>query len=179
MSLGALAGCGGSSSSPPIGGTPAKLSVTFLGDSQTYLWKTAEAFPMWDTKNAGVSGDTSKQMLARLPALLVTPPNVLVVMAGTNDVYLWRDEASIESLQRIVDLTTAEGTMVVVLTIPPMVAPTVRDVTKWNKEVKSLRGARVIDFYSSVSTRPDALLSDGVHLSGLGYSIAQDLLYKL
>lgn len=35
--------------------------------------------------NGGVSGNTSAQCLARLPALLVNNPDIVVIMCGTND----------------------------------------------------------------------------------------------
>jgi acyl-CoA thioesterase I len=73
--------------------------VAFLGDSLTSGWRLAEdeAYPALVARslatrgrrirvlNAGVSGDTAAQGLARLPEVLKHRPDVLVVALGAND----------------------------------------------------------------------------------------------
>ena len=73
--------------------------VVCLGDSLTSGWRLREeeAWPALVAKalaangrpvrvrNAGVSGDTAVQGLARLPGALARRPDVLVVALGTND----------------------------------------------------------------------------------------------
>jgi acyl-CoA thioesterase-1 len=73
--------------------------VVCLGDSLTSGWRLREdeAWPALVAKalgangrpvrvrNAGVSGDTAAQGLARLPGALARRPDVLVVALGTND----------------------------------------------------------------------------------------------
>jgi acyl-CoA thioesterase-1 len=73
--------------------------VAFLGDSLTSGWRLPEeeAYPAVVARtlaargrpirvlNAGVSGDTAAQGLARLPAVLKHRPDVVVVALGTND----------------------------------------------------------------------------------------------
>jgi acyl-CoA thioesterase-1 len=79
-------------------GPPGPL-VAFLGDSLTSGWKlrAADAYPALvgrtlrargrpvRVQNAGVSGDTVAQGLARLERVLRTKPDVLVVALGIND----------------------------------------------------------------------------------------------
>ena len=74
-------------------------SVVFLGDSLTAGWRIPEskAFPARLEKrlrdegrpiraiNAGVSGNTIGQGLARLPGALAKRPDILVVALGVND----------------------------------------------------------------------------------------------
>jgi acyl-CoA thioesterase-1 len=73
--------------------------VAFLGDSLTSGWRLpeAEAYPALVARalaargrpirvvNAGVSGDTAAQGLARLPGVLELRPDVIVVALGAND----------------------------------------------------------------------------------------------
>jgi acyl-CoA thioesterase-1 len=73
--------------------------VAFLGDSLTSGWRLPEeeAYPALVARslaesgrkvrvlNAGVSGDTAAQGLARLPEVLKHRPDVLVVALGAND----------------------------------------------------------------------------------------------
>jgi len=73
--------------------------VAFLGDSLTSGWRLpeGEAYPALVGRalaargrpvrvlNAGVSGDTAAQGLARLPGVLKHRPDVLVVALGAND----------------------------------------------------------------------------------------------
>src|SRR5512134_2261679 len=73
--------------------------VAFLGDSLTEGWGLSadEAYPALLARelarrgrpiralNAGRSGDTVAQGLARLPGVLQESPDVLVVALGTND----------------------------------------------------------------------------------------------
>ncbi len=73
--------------------------VAFLGDSLTSGWRLSEdeAYPAVLGRtfaehgrpvrvlNAGVSGDTATQGLARLPAVLAHEPDVLLVALGVND----------------------------------------------------------------------------------------------
>jgi acyl-CoA thioesterase-1 len=73
--------------------------VAFLGDSLTSGWRLREdeAYPALVARalaergrpvrvlNAGVSGDTAADALARLPPVLARRPDVLVVALGAND----------------------------------------------------------------------------------------------
>ena len=69
---------------PPAAG---QNRVVFFGDSITDIWKLAEYFPGKPYINRGISGQTTPQMLVRLRQDVIDlHPNVLVVLAGTNDV---------------------------------------------------------------------------------------------
>jgi len=69
---------------PPQAGKP---RVVFLGDSITDGWRLNEYFPGQDYVNRGISGQVTGQMLGRMMAdVLAHKPDVLVVLAGTNDI---------------------------------------------------------------------------------------------
>ncbi|MBP8929630.1 MAG: arylesterase, partial [Ottowia sp.] len=88
-----LAGCGrDKKTAQPV---PPGSTVLALGDSLTFgTGASAEtSYPTvlagltgWNVVNAGVSGDTSAQALARLPALLAEhQPKLVIVSIGGND----------------------------------------------------------------------------------------------
>jgi len=68
--------------------TPAKdeRRVVFMGDSITDGWKLASYFPSKPYINRGISGQTTPQMLIRFrPDVIALKPQVVVILAGTND----------------------------------------------------------------------------------------------
>ena len=56
-----------------------------LGDSLTEAGPWQQAFPDRQVVNAGVTGDTTEDVAARLDAVVAEAPSVVVVMAGTNE----------------------------------------------------------------------------------------------
>lgn len=93
IALGLLAACGKTSPRPTA--LPAGSRVLALGDSLTAGVGAAEGedFPSlladltgWQVINAGVSGDTSEQALARLAELLAAhQPQLVIIGLGGND----------------------------------------------------------------------------------------------
>lgn len=93
LSTSVLLACG--AKTPPVAAVPAGASVLALGDSLTagVGARPGEDWPSllaehtgWEVTNAGVSGDTSAQGLARLPALLQEHAPLLVIVGlGGND----------------------------------------------------------------------------------------------
>ncbi|MGE5125192.1 MAG: GDSL-type esterase/lipase family protein, partial [Betaproteobacteria bacterium] len=104
--------------------------VAFLGDSLTSGWRLREeqAYPALVARelarrgrrirvvNAGRSGDTAEQGLARLPSVLRTRPDVLVVALGINDALRGLPvEAAEAALVRIVEDGQAAGARVLLV----------------------------------------------------------------
>jgi lysophospholipase L1-like esterase len=63
-------------------------AVVFLGDSITQGWTTmAQDFPDFKTANRGIGGDTTRGVLYRLDAdVLSLKPRTVVLLIGTNDI---------------------------------------------------------------------------------------------
>jgi acyl-CoA thioesterase I len=113
---------------------PRGAVVVVLGDSITagYGLNADSAWVMhlsqatgWQVVNAGVSGDTSAQGLARLPGLLQEHrPAAVIVELGGNDMLRRTGEAEVAAnLEAIVNAVRAEGARPVLLAIPkPTVA---------------------------------------------------------
>src|ERR1700722_2389909 len=61
--------------------------VVFLGDSITDYWKLADYFPGKPYINRGIDGQTTPEMLVRFRQDVIDlHPNLLLVLAGTNDI---------------------------------------------------------------------------------------------
>jgi lysophospholipase L1-like esterase len=122
----ALAACGGKPKENPL---PSGAKVLALGDSLTapHGVQPQEAWPMllgqktgWQVINGGVSGNTSTDALARLPALLEEhQPQLVLITLGGNDM-LRKQPASqtIANLERMIDMARNKGAKVILLATP-------------------------------------------------------------
>lgn len=72
-------------------------AVVFLGDSITEIWASLpQAFPDLKIANRGISGDTTRGVLYRLDAdVLSLDPRAIVLLIGTNDVGAGADPSDI------------------------------------------------------------------------------------
>ncbi len=72
-------------------------AVVFLGDSITEIWHSLpQDFPDLKIANRGISGDTTRGVLYRLDAdVLSLDPRVIVLLIGTNDIGAGADPSDI------------------------------------------------------------------------------------
>lgn len=127
--LPALVACG--RKPPKAQAVAAGATVLALGDSLTSgVGASADtAYPAvlqrltgWKVVNAGVSGDTSAQALARLPALIQThQPALVIVSIGGND-FLRRQNAATTRTQirQICTEARASGAQVLLVAVPEL-----------------------------------------------------------
>ncbi|HEX9185700.1 MAG TPA: GDSL-type esterase/lipase family protein [Vicinamibacteria bacterium] len=171
--------------------------VAFLGDSLTAGWRLPEeaAYPAVVARtlaargrpirvlNAGVSGDTAAQGLARLPAVLKHRPDVLVVALGTNDGLGTRPLAETEAaLERILHEARAAGTRVLLVGVrlgvgqdAPRVGETAGDAAR-TAQLFDLharlaavhRAAFVPDLLAGVTGESGLLFPDRLHPNAAG-----------
>ncbi|MCE9580991.1 MAG: acetylhydrolase [Planctomycetes bacterium] len=99
-------------------------AVVFAGDSITAWWAgLPEAFPKLKVANRGISGDTSRGLLARFHAdVLALEPRAVVILIGTNDLHLGAKPADVTfNVHEILDLLDRErpGTPVVLCCVMP------------------------------------------------------------
>lgn len=125
--------------------------------------------------NAAVPNHTTEQVAEDLAGLLGRDPDVVVVLAGTNDVLQDRPAAEAASkLGMIVARVRAAGARPVIGTVPPF-DRNPQGAAALNRELRRLARARdvpVIDFYSVLvgeggRYRP-GLSRDGLHPSEAG-----------
>jgi lysophospholipase L1-like esterase len=141
--------------------------------------------------NAGVPGNTTAQMLARLARdVFAYSPDVLFVMGGTNDIGdNWGTSVIVANLRSIVRAAKARDIEVVLLTIPPNNASyqyKLKRIVAANTAIKKMaaeEGVAVIDVYSALATRGGRLktayaAADRLHLSAAGELVVAETVYR-
>ena len=162
--------------------------VAFLGDSLTSGWRLSEdeAWPAQVGRalaaherpirvlNAGVSGDTAAQGLARLPGVLAHHPDVLVVALGVNDGLRGLPLEDIEAaLRRILEEGRAAGAQLLLVGVR---LPDRDDADRARRfeEIYARLAAEhevplVPDLLAGVAGRPELLFHDGLHPNAAGH----------
>lgn len=132
-------------------------SVVMLGDSHTDFVNWNILFRCSKVANFGVGGNTTAQMLDRLPGILALNPKLVIVMGGTNDALQGiAPETMAGNLRQMESLAKANNVRFVSLTPPPLAGHTigVGDV--------------------SIPFTQDDLLKDQIHLRASGYAKWRD-----
>jgi acyl-CoA thioesterase I len=161
--------------------------VAFLGDSLTEGWRLREeeAYPALVARalaergrpirvvNAGRSGDTVAQGLARLPRVLQLKPDVLVVALGINDALRGEPlEPAEQALRRIIADARATGARVVLVGFhaPPVSAEPrlLAFEAMYERLAAEQRLAFVPDLLAGVAGRRELLFADGLHPNAAG-----------
>ena len=161
--------------------------VAFLGDSLTSGWRLREeeAYPALVARalaargrpirvlNAGRSGDTVAQGLARLPQVLRHRPEVLVVALGINDALrgLPREPAE-ASLRRIVGEARQAGVRVLLVGVGGSRAgdPRLRAFAEiYPRLAAQERLPFVPDLLDGVAGHAETLFPDGLHPNASGH----------
>jgi acyl-CoA thioesterase-1 len=161
--------------------------VAFLGDSLTSGWRLREeeAFPAVLERtlsergrpirvlNAGVSGETAAEALARLPVVLEHEPDVLVVALGINDGLrgLPLDEAE-TALRGILEEGQAAGVslLLVGMRLPKDFERARRFDEMYPRLAAEYEVALVPDLLAGVSNEPGLLFPDGLHPNAAGHA---------
>jgi len=113
--------------------------------------------------NYGVRGDTTAQMLARLPRILELKPKLLMVMGGTNDALLEiAPQETIANLKAIEAEATRNGAAYISFSPPPL--PVGADV------LAPVRAAASI----AIPFDEGDLAKDRIHLKASGYAKWRD-----
>jgi len=145
------------------GSNPEHPLIAMLGDSlvDSVNWRL---LPHCDgIANYGARGDTTAQMLARLPRILELKPKLLMVMGGTNDALLEiASQETIANLKAIEAEATSNGAAYVSFSPPPL--PVKADVL-----------APVIAAASiAIPFDEGDLAKDRIHLKASGYAKWRD-----
>lgn len=162
----------------------AGATVLALGDSLTFgTGATPEtSYPAvlgrltgWNVINAGISGDTSAQALARLPALLQEhSPALVLVSIGGNDFLRRQSEVETRAnVRRICELSAAGGAQVLLVAIPAFSAAaaltgSLSDHPMYEEIAQSLKIPFHTKGWSTVLSNA-ALRSDQIHANAQGY----------
>ena len=192
LALAPLTGCGRKPARAQT--VPAGATVLALGDSLTSGVGASPdtAYPAvlqrltgWSVVNGGLSGDTSAQALARLPALLKThAPALVIVSIGGND-FLRRQSASATraNIERICQDARASGAQVLLVAVPELsllaAAGRLSDHPLYEEIAEELKIPLHAKGWSSVLAQ-ERLRSDQIHANAAGYAeFAQGLMGTL
>lgn len=172
--------------------------VVFMGNSITEGWLGQS--PEYFTKNTsyinrGISGQTSPQMLLRFRQDVVQlEPNVVVILAGTNDIAGNTGPSTLEMIQNNIasmcEIAEANGIDVVLCSILPAYdflwktglepADKIKKMNQWIKEYASVNEWMYVDYYSALVDErgglPSKYSGDGVHPNKAGYAIMERIL---
>ena len=178
----ALAGCGrDNKTAQPV---PPGSTVLALGDSLTFgTGASAEtSYPTvlagltgWNVVNAGVSGDTSAQALARLPALLAEhQPKLVIVSIGGNDFLRKLPESDTRThVHAICKQSLDAGAQVLLVAVPrATVAAALGQMTDhalYAEVAEDLKIPLQREAWGEVLAQPD-LRADAVHANARGYA---------
>jgi lysophospholipase L1-like esterase len=180
-------------------GPPAKgeTRVVFLGDSITEFWALADSFHGKPYVNRGISGQTTPQILLRFRQDVISlKPEVVVVLAGTNDVAENTGPTTLgaieDNLTSMVELAKRNGIRVVLASVLPVlqypwkpeIAPVekIRALNDWMKDYAAKEGLVFLDYYSVMANDKRGLraelFEDGVHPNDAGYAVMAPLAEK-
>jgi lysophospholipase L1-like esterase len=170
--------------------------VVLLGDSITELWVRGDPSVFGDEViGRGISGQTTPQMLLRFfQDVIALHPQVVHIMAGTNDVAGNTGPTSEQDVENnitaMVELAHVHHIRVVLASIPPASAfpwnPSLKPASaiallnQWLRSYASNSGSQYVDYYSVLADskggfRPE-LSNDGVHPNRDGFAAMRPLL---
>ena len=172
--------------------------VVFFGDSITDMWKLADYFPGKPYINRGIGGQTTPQMLVRLRQDVIDlHPNVVVILAGTNDIAgntgPMRNEDIEGNLASMAELARVHGIRVVLSSVLPVHNYTeqskelfaerplarILELNTWLKDYSSKNKIVYLDYFSSLvddkGLLKKELADDGLHPNAAGYKLMAQL----
>jgi lysophospholipase L1-like esterase len=179
--------------------------VVFMGDSITDGWDDPQYggfFPGKPYVNRGIGGQTTPQMLIRFrPDVIALRPEVVVILAGTNDIAGNTGPMTLEEIEgnlaSMVELARAHRIRVVLASVMPVSdyekaadgQPRIQTVRRppekikalndWIKNYAALNKLTYLDYYSATVDDKgffkDELSNDGLHPNEKGYQVMAPL----
>ncbi|HEY7512339.1 MAG TPA: GDSL-type esterase/lipase family protein [Vicinamibacteria bacterium] len=192
-----------------LGGTrPGQRRVVFFGDSITDNWSKpgyGGFFPGKPYVNRGIGGQTTSQMLLRFrPDVIELRPDVVVILAGTNDIAGNSGPVTLDTVQdnlaSMAELAKANRIRVVLASLLPVsddkkdqqgqpVTRTrdrppakIRELNEWLARYARDNGHVYLDYFAATA-HPTGLLrgdlnDDGLHPNAAGYAVMAPLAEK-
>lgn len=176
--------------------------ISALGDSLTYGWEASFSyFDLFISKlrsafcgvritghNAGVCGETAEDGLRRLPNLLASTPDVLIVQFAINDMYsgvpLTRYAAALSAIAR---KTVRSDTIPIFITSGPLLHKDERTrILPFYSKMETVAHSYDVPFadissywLSHNSNISEHYFDDGVHPNDNGYHVMANALYQI
>lgn len=191
VGLAASIGMTGCSSEPQQAVVPAGSTVVALGDSLTYGYGTSleTAYPVvlaelskWRVINAGVNGDTSADVLARVDETVKQAPDLVLLGVGGNDV-LQRlsPDTTRANITATIDTLKSANIDVVLIAEPYFSTSALFGKASDNPLYEDIASAQDVPLYSggwSAVLSDDTLKSDRIHANQAGYRQFAEGLYE-
>lgn len=183
-----LTGCG---SEPKQEALPAGSTVIALGDSLTYGYgaSTETAYPAvladlskWKVINAGVNGDTSADVLARVSDITAQNPDLVLLGVGGNDVLQRvQPDTTRANIKATIDTLKSAEIDVVLIAEPYFSTSALFGKASDNPLYEDIAETKDVPIYSSGWSEilsDDALKSDQIHANAAGYRQFAEGLYE-
>jgi lysophospholipase L1-like esterase len=154
-------------------------SIVFLGDSITQDGRWDEWFPDRETRNLGIGGNTTDDVVARLDDVVASKPEAIVLMVGTNDL---GQRKSVEHVVRNIEYVlvtlrrSLPGARMLVQSIMPRgreFAAQIQDANRHLRQFAPSVNAQYLDLWPALAQDDGeldpALTDDRLHLNDAGY----------
>jgi lysophospholipase L1-like esterase len=168
--------------------------AVMLGDSLSQ-WFPTDRLPTSSTwLNQGISGETTRGILARTPdltsALTSAQPHTIYVMAGINDIKRGvSDRDILQNLSQTIQHLRQRNpqAQIVLQSILPTRSPQIQNdriarLNPWLAIIAQRQGAYYLDVHRQFAARDGYLRSDlttdGIHLNERGYAVWQSVLHQ-
>lgn len=171
--------------------------VVMMGDSITYAWGRMQGafFEQHGIVDRGIGGETSGQMLLRFSSdVLSLKPEVVHIMAGTNDIAAWRRpynaDLTRQNIQAMAEQAKDNGIIVILASVPPITnwvrrnpgdrVNTLRSLNDWIKDLCDKGDYTYCDYWPAMSgpggRMKPGYARDGVHPTLAGYAAMNPVL---
>lgn len=160
--------------------------VVFLGDDLTAEALWSELFPELSVRNRGMNGQTTEEMLLRLPGIAQAKPRIVLINSGASDL-----EALIPPVQIIANMREAVNLLqsfspdsqIIISSALPLSMENTLMLEELNSALAQLAQTHALEFIdvSSVLLEDDGSFKVGLadrrsRLHGAGYAVWRDLL---
>ncbi|MCP9199765.1 SGNH/GDSL hydrolase family protein [Gramella sp. GC03-9] len=173
--------------------------VVFMGNSITEGWVNMhpEFFSNNNYVGRGISGQTSPQMLIRFtPDVLDLKPEVVVILAGTNDLAANTGYASVkmisDNIKAMATLADQNDIRVVLSSVLPVYdypwrpglepVSRIQELNTWMEKYAREHGYVYLDYFSNLSNAQKGMKKeyseDGVHPNAKAYSVMEPLVQE-
>ncbi len=181
----------GCSEQPNQVALPAGSAVVALGDSLTYGYGAdpETAYPVilsdltgWQVVNAGINGNTSADVLARVETIIAQHPDLVLLSVGGNDVLQRVQSVSTTAnITMTIDTLKSANVPVVLIAQPYFSTSALFGKASDNPIYEDIADAKDVLLYSSGWSKvlsDDTLKSDQIHANDAGYKTFAEGLYE-
>jgi len=151
----------------------------FLGDSLIADFNWQERMHHFKIINYGLPGETVQGLRGRLPSITedVDPPELILLMIGTNNLII-EDYSFMKPLRQIIVQLTSRYPTAEVITnsMLPCQLPWVKMdfYNRLNQSIESITmqtGSCYLDMFSKIKANPSYFQNDGIHLTPKAYDL--------